>query len=243
MSNGLILWEGQSEIDGGSIVVIATGLRNGSTNAKTGSMIQTYILRSDIAPLDAVRSGDDVSICGTCPHRGDGTGKGRACYVNLGHGPRGVYAAYKRGSYPRMTNLHDLVEEFEGRVVRIGSYGDPASAPLGLWEAVVKRASGFTGYTHRWRECHEDFAALCMASVDSEDEMHEAHALGFRTFRVTTADDGPIQSIEINCPASEEAGKRANCIDCKLCSGASSASRKSIQIAAHGSGRKYVTAS
>lgn len=240
MSNGLILWEGHSKIDGGPIVVIATGLKQGSTNSKTGAMIQTYILRRDIPPMDAVKQGADESICGGCPHRGDGTGKGRSCYVTLMHGPRGVWAAYKRGSYPKASSLQEVANALDGRVVRLGTYGDPAAAPLELWLAATLRAEGWTGYTHQWRTCHHGFAALCMASVDSLDEMAEAHAEGYRTFRVAP-DVGQQVSNEVVCPASEEAGKRTTCENCKLCAGVSTRSSKSIVIAAHGTGRKYVT--
>jgi len=239
MSNGLILWEGHSKIDGGPIAVIATGLKQGSTNSKTGAMVQTYILRRDIAPMEAVKTGDDASICGGCPHRGDGNGKGRSCYVTLMHGPRGVWAAYKRGSYPKAT-LQEVADAMEGRTVRLGTYGDPAAAPLGLWLAVILRAAGWTGYTHQWREAHDGFAQFCMASVDSIDEMHEAHLAGYRTFRVSPG-VGEQTDREIVCPASEEAGKRTTCENCQLCAGLSTNSPKSIVIAAHGTGRKYVT--
>ena len=88
--NGVILYEGPSLIDGAPIVVIATGLKKPSKNAKTADMVQTWILRKDIHPKYAVRSGDDVSICGQCPHRmrehlePDGSTKTlRTCYVNM----------------------------------------------------------------------------------------------------------------------------------------------------------------
>jgi hypothetical protein len=41
--NGVILWEGASAIDGAPIVVIATGLKRGSRNGKTGAQVQTFI--------------------------------------------------------------------------------------------------------------------------------------------------------------------------------------------------------
>ena len=68
--NGAILYEGPSALDGAPIVVIVTGLARKSTNAKTGALLQTWILRSDMHPIDAVRSGADSSICGDCRHRG-----------------------------------------------------------------------------------------------------------------------------------------------------------------------------
>ena len=54
MANGVILYEGPSELDGSPIVVIATF---GSKNRKTGkgrkNLIQTWIMRQDVAPWDA----------------------------------------------------------------------------------------------------------------------------------------------------------------------------------------------
>ncbi len=40
-SNGRILFEGKSNIDGKNIVVIITGLDNKTSNEKTGDMLQT----------------------------------------------------------------------------------------------------------------------------------------------------------------------------------------------------------
>ena len=68
MSNGLIVYEGKSEIDGAPIVVILTAI-NGSMNPKTGHMVQSFILRADIDPITAAKAGHDVSICGQCEHR------------------------------------------------------------------------------------------------------------------------------------------------------------------------------
>ena len=67
--NGYILYRGPSAIDGKPIMVIATGFANKSSNGKTGDMIQTWIIREDIAPNEAIKSGEDESICGQCIHR------------------------------------------------------------------------------------------------------------------------------------------------------------------------------
>ena len=72
MSNkilGYIAYEGASMIDGAPIVVIVNKIDNGSANAKTGAIVQTFIIRSDIAPMAALQSGEDESICGDCAHR------------------------------------------------------------------------------------------------------------------------------------------------------------------------------
>jgi hypothetical protein len=66
----MILYRGPSMIDGKPIVAIATGYDNESVNQKTGAMAQVWILRDDIAPIEAAQRGEDASICGQCPHRG-----------------------------------------------------------------------------------------------------------------------------------------------------------------------------
>ncbi len=239
--NGVILYEGKSQLDGAPIVVIAVGLKNKSTNTKTGAMIQTYILRQDMSPLEAVKVGADASICGDCRHRGDGTGKDRSCYVTLVHGPRGVYAAYKKGAYPKATAAQ-ATELFANRMVRLGAYGDPAAAPLSIWSWSLAKAAGWTGYTHQWRTIvGEGWKKLVMASADSVEDMAAAHAKGYRTFRVTPDANENIKGLEIVCPASEEAGKKTECFECKACMGTSAKAKVSIQIAAHGTGKKYVT--
>lgn len=236
--NGVIMYEGPSKLDGKPIVVIATGLRAKSTNEKTGAMVQTYILRSDIDPISAVRSGDDVSICGTCPHRGDGTGKGRSCYVTLIHGPRSVYAAYKRGAYPK-ANAFEAAALFAGKMVRLGTYGDPAAAPFALWTTALISAKGWTGYSHQWRSIPARWSELIMASADSLSDMEAAHALGYRTFRVTAAPFENVKGKETTCPASDEKGNVTSCITCKACMGTAGKAKASITIAAHGSGKKH----
>lgn len=237
-ATGVILYEGPSRLDGQPIVVIATGLKK-SRNVKTGAMIQTYIIRSDIHPIEAVKTGADESICGDCPHRGDGTGKGRSCYVTLAHGPRSVFDAYKRGIYPKLDSF-SAARLFAGKMIRLGTYGDPAAAPYAMWKVITSQAAGWTGYTHQWRAIPSQWAELVMASADSEADMNGAHTLGYRTFRVTAEPFANVKGKEAVCPASEEKGKVAQCITCKACMGTSGKAKASIQIAAHGGGKKYV---
>ncbi len=121
--NGRMLWQNDR------IVAIATGLGRKSQNTKTGGMVQVYILAKEQNPLDAVRSGLDRLICGDCKHRSqDGGFQGRTCYVNVGQGPRSVWAAWKRNRYP-MAQSSEYSELFSGKVVRWGAYGDPAMIP------------------------------------------------------------------------------------------------------------------
>jgi hypothetical protein len=231
IKNGLILWEGPSRIDGAPIVVLAIGLES-SSNSKTGNMLQTYILRQDVSPMDAINNGEDVSICGDCPHRG--TSKTRTCYVNIGQGPLAVWGAYQRGRY---AHASDIASVGALRVVRLGTYGDPAAVPVSVWDALVSRAIAHTGYTHQWRGIGAGYKHLCMASADSVRDMREAHASGWRTFRVVTHANTVqrFRRFESVCPASAEAGFKLTCDACQACNGTATNRRASVVIRAHGS--------
>jgi hypothetical protein len=237
--NGYIIYQGPSAIDGKPIVVIATGFASKSDNGKTGDMIQTWILRTDIDPHQATKTGDDVSICGHCPHRpalksevlASGTAFTR-CYVKVWEAPLSVYGAFTRGRYPVASHA-EIAALCADRMVRIGSYGDPYAAPIALWRAMTSQAKGWTGYTHQWRNAGTDWARLVMASADSLAEMLEAHGKGFRTFRVTAKPFENVKGIEAICPASKEKGAMTDCATCRACMGTSGKARASIQIARH----------
>jgi hypothetical protein len=211
---GVVLYSGPSSIDGSPIVAIATFK---SDNSKTGNMIQSWILRPEQKPTDTVAMGADVSICGNCPHRGFGNGKGRSCYVNVGNSPNSVWKGWVRGIYPRYdATVH--ARFFNGREFRLGAYGDPSAVPFEVWENVVREVQGHTGYTHQWRTLDQRFSGLCMASCDSPKDREDAVAKGWRTFRVKGAQDA-IMPGEFVCPASDEGGHRVQCIDCMACGG------------------------
>jgi len=222
-----IIYNGPSLLDGKPIVVIAT---YSNRNTKTGKVVQTYILRSDINPLEASKTGQDFSICGSCPMRGEVTtdpkrkiAKGRKCYVNLGQGVLIVFKSYKRGVY-KEGSARDMGRD---RFVRVGTYGDPAAVPSEVWDELLSECETWTAYTHQkpWRP------DIAMQSADSYDEAKDHWAEGRRTFRVIV-DLGDIdKSKETLCPASKEAGRRVQCTACKLCKGSSNA--KSIAIVEH----------
>jgi hypothetical protein len=226
MENG-VFYRGPSLIDGAPIVGVAI---YSDRNGKTGRVLQTYIIRADVNPLEASKTGADVSICGTCPLRGTPTADparkqavGRRCYVNLGQGPLSVYRALERGRYADV----DPAAIGAGRMVRIGTYGDPAAIPGEVWDAMLSQATTWTAYTHQkpWRP---DIA------MQSADDYHEAvlhWKAGRRTFRVIAELGHLDQNNEALCPASKEAGRRVQCAACKLCKG--SARGKSIAIVEH----------
>jgi hypothetical protein len=231
---GIILYEGPSAIDGAPIVVIANRIATGSNNAKTGAMVQTFIMRADVNPFRALKTGQDESICGDCPQR---PFKGGKCYVDVAKSVASVYGAYERGRYARPGidyDTADLPEIFAGRAFRLGTYGDPAAAPFQIWRAATLKAAKITGYTHQWRNPRfQAFALLCMASADSESDQLLASACGWRTFRAKRASE-PRTTSEIGCPAAKENGARTSCERCGLCAGNTSKSAKDIVINLHG---------
>tara|TARA_R110000822_G_scaffold302227_1_gene426378 strand:- start:4 stop:747 length:744 start_codon:yes stop_codon:yes gene_type:complete len=240
MNKSYVIYDGPSLIDGKPIVAIAQ-VKSG--NRKTGDMVQTWILRSDIDPISASRTGEDVSICGDCPHKGKPSDKdkgwavGRSCYVNLLFAPNGVYKAYKRGSYP-IAQGHDAIRGIGlGLGVRLGSYGDPAAVPEYVWRSLTSAAEYVTAYTHGANTMSD----MVMTSADNATQASDAWNKGERTFRVVSSLDKLIKGKEILCPASEEAkeisGKAVTCASCKLCGG-NSVKAKSIAIVAHGAAKR-----
>jgi hypothetical protein len=228
--SGYVLQRGKSPIDGKPFVVILT---TKTSNRKTGKMLQVWILREDINPVEAVATHQDVSICGGCPHRKqlDGT---RSCYVNVGQAPLSVWKAYKRGVYGQLSDL--CPEHLEGRKIRWGAYGDPAIISPTLVALLNDHAAGHTGYTHQWRWpwaqwCKGVFQASCDGLADYLD----ASAHGWKTFAVipkgSQAYSGKL------CPATAE-GSKAQCLTCALCDGG----KTDIFVEAHGTGAKYITA-
>ena len=231
---GLILYRGKSALDGAPIVVIATGMARRSGNTKTGAMVQTFVIRADVHPVIALQTGADESVCGSCMHRPIKKG---ACYVNVGKSVASIYRALQRGRYAEPGIDYDsriLAALFAGRVVRLGSYGDPAAAPFQMWRAITLRARAHTGYSHQWRNPRfQAFKLLCMASADSAADELEAAALGWRAFRVRRADE-PRLAYEANCGASAEMGFKVTCADCRACGGTSAKARAHITIINHG---------
>lgn len=222
-----LVWEGPSEIDGspiGLVMVVS------SSNTKTGDVVQTYIVPKGFLAKESIHSGADYAVCGDCPRRGSG-GKGRTCYVSLATGLNVIARAYCAGSIP-VINGHKARCLATGRVLRLGTYGDPSAIPARVWRGLCASAASVVGYTHQWRR---GFAAhlkqWCMASCETEAQAAMAHTQGWRTFRAGPIGSRPVAG-EITCPASAEGGHRVDCAQCRLCGGAG-VSAKSIHIVEH----------
>ena len=254
---GVILHRGVSPYDGSPYVVIMP-LRN-SKNKKTGSMLQTYILRADTHPVVAVREEKDGAICFNCPMRGlvgfpkrtpanakRNPKRWRACYVNVGQGPAMVYGAYMRGRYVEYDPImHD--QYIRDRKVRFGTYGEPVLIPLALVQHLAGLSDGWTGYTHAWSNLtYAPYKQFFMASVHGLTgpwSREHAKSLGWRTFR--TMRGGEPSTDEVLCPASLEAGHRLSCLTCRLCDGAGvrkiGLAMRDVYIPGHG-GKAIMTA-
>ena len=269
----MILWEGPSRIDGQPVVVIATGLgipgSSPSRNVKTGpSMIQIWILRSDIHPTDAIRSGADLSICGSCFHRGEDppvessaigrrkirrsrkvrksvegnyvVKRKRTCYVRVANAPAAVYRAFRSGVY-RQVDWSIL----SGSLSRIGAYGDPAAVPSWIWHRVADLARSTAGYTHLWKR-RPSLRGILMASVDTDEEELDARARGWDVFRVESSvgSRSPDMPKAIHCPADRVARLFADdgSVTCGTCMGKRgprcTGRDGSVFIPAHGAGTK-----
>ena len=234
-----IIYEGPSLIDGSPIVVVATV---GSKNSKTGDMVQTWILRADVAPIEANRTGLDIAICGNCPHRGLVTegakmAQNRTCYVNIGQAPTAVYKAFKRGSYRYATTPAARAAIGRGRMVRVGAYGDGAAAPVEVWNELKAEAEGHTAYSHQVAVEGAAFdPSIYMQSVESVAEASTAWAAGRRTFRIVADVAEIVKGAEVECPSE----RGVKCADCGLCDGSKRA--KSVAIVVHGTGAKHFAA-
>lgn len=230
-----------------TIAAIAT---QSSDNRKTGDILQTWIMPTAVTPPEAVRTGIDRAVCGDCRYRPSialrplppGAPSRPRCYVNTGQAPLSIHGAFTRGRYdaPSPETLHTLTR---GRIVRLGSWGDPYAVPLTRWLELTQDAAGHRGYTHGWRHLTATatprdltlWQRLLMASVDTLDEWRTARAAGWRTFRVSTT-PGDIQPGEVICPASREGGYKATCETCTLCAGTAAQTDRTVVILDHSAG-------
>ena len=230
---GFTLWEGESPVDSKPIACVLVS----SHNRKTGISWQTWIIKSDEHPLNAIHSGTDKSICGACPHRSQQDTGRRTCYVIppvIGK----VFKQYKAGAYPFLS------EFFPMEFLRLGAYGDPAMVPFELTKTLTEFAAKHTGYTHQWKESWFDkrFLALVSCSCENENEVARVQEFGGKAFLVLQVGQAKPKNL-IECPAAkpyqERTGKTVTCAECALCSGSSSKFSKSIAIQVHGASKAF----
>ena len=216
--NSIKIWENSR------IFAALTGLIRASANSKTGPMLQISILDKEDTPTQIIKQKKDHSVCGKCKL------KGKICYLHPMY-LNGIWRAVVDQLVSKLPKVLDAV--------RFGTYGNPSLIPLGLVKRIAAKARSWTGYTHEWDECNIGYAKYFMASIDpitahskgrtSIEDKAEANRIGYRTYRVI----GSVKELlpdEIHCPHEE---KGVQCIDCGLCSGASSKA-KNIAIVVGG---------
>ena len=236
-ANGVVLYEGPSAIDGKPIVAIATCLIHPSKNDKTGPMSQLIIMRSDMHPVDAVTSGDDESICGTCPAR---KANDNWCYVLVGKPISKVYKTYKNGRYPT-GSADDLIKSRWS--FRHGTYGNPSAIPFEVSEEIFTtlEAAGkkWTAYEHEWRTCDQRLSRYSMASCETIEDAKEAVSMGWRPY-LSCLPEEVEQAKELGllrCPYRLHDASTPQCTDCTMCDG--NAGKVSAGIVAPVHGAKY----
>lgn len=248
--SSVILWEGPSAINGKKIAVIATGLKSGSKNRKTGEhTIQIWVIPGAKGTArELSEDGKDKAICGSCPLRPVTAKKNgtTVCYVQkqirISHGAAQVVAAHQRGSYDKATTKDIEKALAKSPLVRWGAWGDPLAIPRYVFERssifrLLLSSVKHTGYTRRWVGLDKDTSKWAqkwlMASCHNAPEAKLADAAGWRYFRTRSKTD-PLIDKERACPASKEMGHKLTCGTCRACDGTKKAqNRPSISIVIH----------
>lgn len=226
IENGIILWS-----DWNTVAIATTG----TTNAKTGDMVQIWIMDRNLHPVESIRSGKDASLqCAGCP-----LASGSGCYVS----PlplMAIWRKFQRNEYPSLSLFSPEWERFwKGKAVRLGAYGNPSLLPLPIVESIATLALKHTGYFHNWKELNSEeakaYGRFLMASCEPWN-VAKANALGLRTFTVLPEGVEAPEGYGIECLADS---KGMTCAECGLCDGTQrSASRSvplpSVWIKAHG---------
>lgn len=207
-----------------SFYLVFTAL-NKSSNRKTGSMIQTYLLDKNSLHEPKVFG----AKCGECPMV-------NKCYVS--QDKLSVRSALKRlinddkTSYV-FSSLERVLPLLQGRLVRFGTYGDPSAIPLVDIEKITAVVRGWTGYTHFWREIDTDYSHYFNASCETLSDELLAQGLGYKSFRVLLKGETSYEVSE-NSILCLNVSKGLTCSDCLLCSGTQGKGRKvSIYIEEH----------
>jgi len=195
-------------------------------------MLQIWLFRTDRLPLETWTSGNESSLCGTCPLQHKSSGGNNLCYVNR-IPLNSMYRAWQRGLYPKFVAKKHL-HLFAGRPIRLGAYGDIAMAPLSVFLPILKVVSGWTGYTHTWRmDIGQAWKKYLMASTESVASYKAAKKLGWRSFRIRASGEDTLPGEKV-CPASAEGGFLTQCDKCMACHGAKSTGRADLSVLVHG---------
>lgn len=240
MTTPIVIYLGPSMLDSAPIVVLASV---GSSNVKTGSMVQTWIMRSDVHPSEASARKTDSSVCGMCPRRHS---LGGDCYVQIFQAPGSVWKAWERAGRPGENwadpaQIVRLAQDAQSWGLRLGSYGDPMAVPWDVWATLIDalQPKKVVGYTHQWgtigyvnQNPHKAwFRDRLMASCDTPAEATLARSLGWRYFLAVQANT-EIPERTVLCPATREVNP-LTCSQCGACDGGNP-TKASIYLMEHG---------
>jgi len=245
LKNSYKVYDGPSLLTGDRIIMVVTGLTDPSKNAKTGPMAQCYIMPYAEPPHVAIKSGLDSAVCGDCPLRPittklrknsalrDALSNVKPCYVQTWRGPLSTWKANK----DKPVTDPGWVLSIMRHPLREGAWGDPASVPASVWDAL--RPEICNSYTHQYLT--HDLQSRAMASTHTIEDLRRAEIRGYRSFRVISKAEynrigsAALDPTEILCPASKEAGARVQCVQCLLCNGKTGPDdrRKNIAIVEH----------
>ena len=198
---------------------------NGSENRKTGNMVQTYLIDKERLISEPKTFG---AKCEQCPMVDK-------CYVSRDKlSVRKALVKLTQGeatSYAFAT-LDEVLPLLQGRLVRLGTYGDPSAIPLDDLKRICESAKGHTGYTHFWREIDTDYSAYLMSSCESLSDELLSNALGYRAFRVLLDDQETHETTQksVQCL---NASVGLTCAECLLCSGTKGKGSSNIYIHEH----------
>ena len=236
-----VIYRGPSMIDGAPIIVVAIAK---SRNGKTGTMVQTFIMREDISPTEAIKAGLDSSVCGNCLARPANKGW---CYVRVDQSVLIVWKTFHKlycwnaksghyAGYADQTEISEITAMGSGRIIRLGAYGDPAAVPMYVWDALCSESIGWVGYTHQWATCSPNYARYCMASIDRPCDTMAAELLGYRCFIAKLASDKSVKTTRksVGCPAAKENGAKVQCDRCMGCGGTDGKGSTNRTIEVHG---------
>lgn len=225
LENSYLVYVGPSMLDSSvTVAAIVSGFTDASHNTKTADILQVTYMRTDMHPQDAINCGGDQAICGDCPFTKIAGAGVRLCYVRV----QPVFSQYhklEKGGYKFIPTM-DL---FNGWTVRLGAYGDPACCPIEISHDIKRRSVNTKAYTHSWKR-YPELKAICMASVETDDDFKQACELGFKCFRVRSQADQRLFKREILCMNTQ---KGLNCADCPFCEGTVSKASH-IAVTVHG---------
>lgn len=232
--NKILIYSGPSRYDGQTIRAYLYASRG---NSKTGKVAGLVIVPDGVADFFSVlRLGLDGANCGTCPFRSRIAGGDGGCYTHAGTTPVALSGLIRSGLVLDVvadvqTAVTDFLSYKRGGLrfaaLRSAVYGDAASLPVALWQAVeaacVALGLPILGYTHghtvlglRGVDHLRGSHVLSIDATTTAQTQALRRSAGWRAFAVVQPGDKPAAG-SFACPASVERGHKLTCVECKAC--------------------------